>query len=62
MPEAKAKATSPQYTSVYEGRGVKVPGVIAVGPETSRSSPGQDEVARKRDGGPLPVLICKSFG
>jgi len=38
------------------GQGMKVPEVTGIRPEASRSNPGQDEVRRKLDGGPLPLI------
>lgn len=42
------------------GLDVKASEITGIGPETSRSNPGQDEVWRKPDGGLLPLLetIC----
>lgn len=43
-------------TVVYMGQGMKVPEVTGIIPEASRSNPGQDEVRRKLDGGPLALI------
>lgn len=44
-----------------EARGMKVPEVTRLRPEGPRSNPGQGEVPRKGDGGPIEVVRCQSL-
>ena len=44
------------------GLGMKVPEITGIRPEASRSNPGQVEVWRKPDGGPLPMLGTNHSG
>lgn len=44
------------------GLDMKVSEITGVIPETSRSNPGQVEVWRKLDGGPIPVLGTNCSG
>lgn len=41
---------------------LKVRTVTEIRPETERSIPGQDEIGRKLNGGPIPVLGSQPFG
>lgn len=44
------------------GRDMKVSEITGIRPEASRSNPGQGEVWRKLDGGPIPVLETNRSG
>ena len=61
-PRSRSESDKPAAALSSEGRGVKAPEVTGIRPEAGRSIPGQGEVPRKRDGGPIPVVRCQSLG